>query len=35
VTGYRSDLRPGGAVYTILWTIGLADSRRGEIHGLG
>jgi len=35
VTIYRSDLRPGGAVYTILWTIGLSDSRREEIHGIG
>jgi len=35
VTVYRSDLRPGGAVYKILWTSGLSDSRREAIHGIG
>jgi 2'-5' RNA ligase len=28
VTVYRSDLRPGGPVYTALWTRALADSTR-------
>jgi len=32
---YRSDLRPGGAVYTRLWTIALQHTRRKETHGLG
>jgi 2'-5' RNA ligase len=32
---YRSDLHPGGAVYTSLWTRALADSRRGVFHGTG
>ena len=32
---YRSDLRPGGAVYTRLWTIALEDTRGGVAHGTG
>jgi RNA 2',3'-cyclic 3'-phosphodiesterase len=35
VSTYRSDLRPGGAVYTKLWTTGLADSTKGVAHGPG
>ncbi len=27
--GYRSDLRPGGAIYTKLWTVPLASSKGG------
>ncbi|MBI1817861.1 MAG: RNA 2',3'-cyclic phosphodiesterase [Deltaproteobacteria bacterium] len=34
VTLYRSDLRPGGAVYTALWTSSLSDSTRGAHHGI-
>jgi 2'-5' RNA ligase len=34
VTLYRSDLRPGGAAYTALWTSSLSDSTRGAHHGI-
>ena len=32
VTVYRSTLRPGGAVYTALWTIPLRQHREGGTH---
>jgi 2'-5' RNA ligase len=33
VTTYRSELRPGGAVYSPLWTTALADSTKGADYG--
>lgn len=33
LTTYRSELRPGGSVYTSLWTTPLADSTKGADYG--
>ena len=30
ITTYRSELRPGGSLYSTLWTTALADSTKGE-----
>jgi 2'-5' RNA ligase len=33
LTALRSDLRPGGSVYSKLWTIALGQTTRGQSHG--